>query len=97
MFYYHKPKAENNAFDYTSKILNHKKKKSKEDVKKELLKSIKVINDEFDPNLHEMRENLRKLDFVINVIERYKKITKAQKKNIIKLVAKHGQMLKEFK
>ena len=86
LFYYYKPKVETDAFDQTFKTLNSKKNKSKEDLIEKLSKSIKESKDEFDPNLHEMGEDVRMLGYVITVIKRYKNITKIQKKNMIKLV-----------
>lgn len=48
-----------------------KEKKAKEDVKQEMLKSIKERNDEYEPNLHEMSKNVRKLKDAINIIKQY--------------------------
>ena len=72
------------------------KKKTKKDVKEVLLKSIKETDDEYDPNLDEMGENVRILKNVITVIKRYEDIIKTQKKKIICLVDKQGQILNKI-
>ena len=36
-----------------------------------MLKSIKERNDEYEPNLHEMSKNVRKLKDAINIIKQY--------------------------
>ena len=66
------------------------KKQTKKDVNQELLKSIKESDDEYDPNLNEMGENVRISNYAKTVIKWYEDFIKAQKMKIISLV---GQKL----
>ena len=72
------------------------KKQTKKDVKQELLKSIKESDDEYDPNLNEMGENVRISNYAKTVIKWYEDFIKAQKMKIISLAAKQGQKLNTF-
>ena len=45
------------------------KKQTKKDVKQELLKSTKESDDEYDPNLNEMGENVRISNYAKTVIK----------------------------
>ena len=73
MFYYHKWKIENNAFNYSFEIKPEitKRKKTKENVREGLFKSIKSKWWWYDCNLDEMAESVVQLEEAITGINQY--------------------------
>ena len=55
--------------EQTNTQTNKQNKQTKKDVKQELLKSIKESDDEYDPNLNEMGENVRISNYAVTVIK----------------------------
>ena len=73
MFYHHKKKIENNAFNYSFEIKPEitKRKKTKENVREGLFKSRKSKWWRYDCNLDEMAESVVKLEEAITGINQY--------------------------
>ena len=56
---------------------------------------MKESEDEHDPNLTKIDENVRKLQDAVTFIRRYKETIKTQKKRIVTLMKNQGQTLKK--
>ena len=56
---------------------------------------MKESENEHDPNLTKIDENVRKLQDAVTVIKRYKEIIKMQKKRIVTPMKNQGQTLKK--
>ena len=96
-----RPKSNNRArlLDRNYETNNEKKKtrKSREEVKEELLRSVVEVDGYENKELHEKVEKVTRYEDAVTIVREYETIIKTQKQNILCLANRQGYIFKSFK